>query len=105
MKEMASKSVSEGHNPATPVAMPLQAMAQIVRMIDILEESIDSLSKGIDDAKHHVTRQSLHGKHAQDKKDADDWLAKWSYLWDPGSDVPPDNFQTSGIGEVENGNG
>ena len=28
-------------------------------------------------ARSHVVRQSLHGKHEQDRIDAEEWLLKW----------------------------
>jgi hypothetical protein len=43
LKEMASKSLQAGHHPQTPVACPLQAMCQIVVLVEQLQGRIEEL--------------------------------------------------------------
>ena len=41
---------------------------------------IDQLLTALIEAEAHVTRQQFAGKHAQDRVDAEDWLAQWKPL-------------------------
>ena len=63
----AEKSLIDGHSPTVPVAFPLQAMCQIVTLIEHLEQKIES-------AYPMIRRQLLHGKHEQDREDAKAWI-------------------------------
>lgn len=81
MKNMAVQSLAQGHNPATPVALALQAMCQIVRLIDRLNESLDATNNAYMKVRAIAQRQVLHGKHEQDREDAQAWLDQFSYLW------------------------
>jgi hypothetical protein len=45
LKGMASQSLEAGHHPQTPVACPLQAMCQIVVLVEQLQSRIEDLQR------------------------------------------------------------
>lgn len=89
LKLTAEGSLAQGHHPSTPVAMPFQAMCQIVVLIDGMKSELDELKAEKEDlldkqavlrdlvqgAWHFAKRQLLHGKHEQDREDAKQWLS------------------------------
>jgi len=95
MRNMAVQSLTQAP-PATPVALSLQAMCQIVRLIDRLNESIEHRDTGLDAAKNLAQRQALHGKHEQDRLDAEAWLKQFSYLWDESESDPKGETDANG---------
>jgi hypothetical protein len=38
---------------------------------------LEWMREALKHARSHVVRQSLHGKHEQDRIDAEEWLLKW----------------------------
>ena len=83
MRNMAAQSLAQGHNPATPVALALQAMCQIVRLIESLDKSLESTANAFAEMEPIASRQALHGKHEQDRADAEAWLLKYAHILNP----------------------
>ena len=92
--EHIKQPLEAGAPPEAPVMVALLQFAQIMKLLDSLRPQVVEVEEDTDgenepqtnlgiifaalgEAIAHIRRQSLHGKHEQDRIDAAEWLEKY----------------------------